>query len=342
MNYLKFDKKEYLTFCAAAECDNRLYISDPNNRGLIEYNLNSKETKIKNIFMAENDRNNYCSAFLYNDEIWFLPVRDNQKIAIYDISNNNIEYMAIPRSEHKCEYLPFWNSYIVGDKVYLTPAYYDCLLSIDLISKEIERIDIGIYSYSGDIHATYKSSCLERNKIYFCPFNNTEVKCYDVSDNTIENIPVQVSSGTYTDIYVKEGMLYLMPQKLTDGILKYNLLDESQQVIRVDDNYEDSTHYECSFIINNCIYGLPYNGNTMYIFDCLDNKIEIRKIDDDSGSLFSYYSAQEISGDRLLVASNNGKTPCLIWGKDNVEIIDVKLPDDFFIKELLMELEERR
>ena len=44
---LEFDNKYYFTFIAAAEYEDKLYISDPNNRGLLEYNLGTKETVIK-------------------------------------------------------------------------------------------------------------------------------------------------------------------------------------------------------------------------------------------------------------------------------------------------------
>ena len=84
---LEFDDKNYFTFYAAAEYNGKLYISDPDNRGLLVYDLDTKEINVKNIFMAENERDNYWSAFSYNGEIWFVPIRDNQKIAIYNIDN---------------------------------------------------------------------------------------------------------------------------------------------------------------------------------------------------------------------------------------------------------------
>ena len=59
MDKLLIDEKGYITFCAAAEYKGKLYVSDRNNRGLLEYNLKTKETVIKNIFMSENYRNNY-------------------------------------------------------------------------------------------------------------------------------------------------------------------------------------------------------------------------------------------------------------------------------------------
>lgn len=63
-----------------------------------------------------------------------------------------------------------------------------------------------------------------KNKIYFCPFNNSLVKSYDVVNGVAEDIPVSVSSGMYTNIIVKDDYIYLMPQKLDNGILKYNLM----------------------------------------------------------------------------------------------------------------------
>ena len=338
---LKFDNKCYFTFIAASEYEDKLYISDPNNRGLIEYNMSTEETVIKNIFMAENERRNYWSAFTYHDEVWFIPLRDNQKIAIYNIPNNNIKYLPIPKSNHKCEYQPFRENYIVEDKVYLIPAYYDCVLCMDLISKKMERIDIGIYSYSGNIHTTYKSSCMNQNKIYFCPFNNSQVKCYDLINKVVEDIPVLVSSGVYTGIYVKDNILYLMPQKLGNGILKYDLINKAQSVINIGDDCYGNTQYECSFGFNNMVYGLPWNGNIMYEYNCINDEIKARKIGNNN-AVYSYYFAQEISKKRFLVTSENKEGPCLIWTDGKVEIINVKLPEDFFIKELLMEIEERQ
>ena len=96
MDKLHIDKKNYVTFCAVAEYNGKLYISDKNNRGLLEYNLKTKETVIKNIFMAENYRNNYWSAFAYKNEIWFIPLRDYQKIAIYNTDNEKITFCHFP------------------------------------------------------------------------------------------------------------------------------------------------------------------------------------------------------------------------------------------------------
>lgn len=69
----------------------------------------------------------------------FVPVRDYEQFAIYKPQNNSIEYMAFPKSEHMCEYMPFVDSYVVENIAYLIPAFYDCILCIDLISRTLEK-----------------------------------------------------------------------------------------------------------------------------------------------------------------------------------------------------------
>ena len=46
MDKLYIDKKNYVTFCAVAEYNGKLYISDRNNRGLLEYNLKTTKDQL--------------------------------------------------------------------------------------------------------------------------------------------------------------------------------------------------------------------------------------------------------------------------------------------------------
>ena len=52
MDKLKIDKKGYVTFYAAAEYNGKLYIADRDNRGLLEYDLTTGETIIKNVLLV--------------------------------------------------------------------------------------------------------------------------------------------------------------------------------------------------------------------------------------------------------------------------------------------------
>ena len=338
MDRIKIDKKAYLSFWAAAEHNGKLYISDPNNRGLLEYDLTTGETVVKNIFMAENNMNNYRFAFEYKGQIWFVPLRNSGEIAIYNV-NNNIEYIAIPKSESKCEYRPFAGSYVIGDKAYLVPAYYDCLLCIDLESRNMRRIDIEINKYAGDAYTIYKSSYLKDNKIYFCPYNNAEVKYFDTATGIVDNIPVVIGEKKYSNVCVWDNELYLLPKEIKNGILKYNIKEKTQEVICLDDN-NVTMQCECSFMRDNIIYGLPYNSNKMYLFDCLNNRLELKDFCTSERTL-SFLFAQALDENRVLILSEDKKTPCMIWEKERIQLVDIKLQEDYFIKELLMELEER-
>ena len=133
-----------------------------------------------------------------------------------------------------------------------------------------------------------------------------------------------------------------MPQKLDNGILKYNLNDKSQETVYINAQYDNTTQYECYFMFDDVIYGLPLDGNIMYLFDCTSGNVDTIKINNNIESIYSYYFAQKINEMRYLIISNNVKNPCLIWEKDEIELIDIKLPKDYFIKELLMEIEKRR
>ena len=68
----------------------------------------------------------------------------------------------------------------------------------------------------------------------------------------------------------------------------------------------------------------------------------IKEINNNFGRIYSYYFAQKINDGSYLIISDSKKNPCLIWKKDEIKVIDIGLPDDYFIKELLMEIEERR
>ena len=75
---LEFDDKNYFTFYAAAEYNGKLYISDPDNRGLLVYDLDTKEINVKNIFPLKSDIFTYLSIHF---TIW-ITAKFDKTIAI--------------------------------------------------------------------------------------------------------------------------------------------------------------------------------------------------------------------------------------------------------------------
>lgn len=342
MDKLRIDKKAYVTFCAAAEYNGKLYIADSNSRGLLEYDLTTKKTIIRNVFMAENYMKNYWSAFTYKNEIWFVPVRDYERFAIYKPQNNSIEYMAFPKSKHVCEYMPFVDVYVIGDMAYLIPAFYDCILCINLQLREWERIDIGVEDYSEWGHSIYKSSCRVDEKIYLCPYNNEEFKYFDISTHKVESISLHMPEKVYANIFEKNGIFYLIPEKISNGITKYIVAEHREEKIYPEDvDMCGETLYECCFMIDKTIYGLPENGNNMFLYDSERGAIETQQFSEENKKL-SFYKARFVNENKRLIVTATGTTPCLIWNKNDYEIIDINLQRDYFIQEILMEIEERK
>ena len=92
--------------------------------------------------------------------------------------------------------------------------------------------------------------------------------------------------------------------------------------------------------MNKTIYGLPKNSNYMYIFNSKKGFIEIKQFSE-KDRMLSFYKARVEDENKCLVVSETESTPCLLWNKDDYEIIDLNLKSDYFIKEILMEIERR-
>lgn len=343
MDKLRIDKNAYVTFCAAAEYNGKLYIADSNNRGLLEYDLTTKETVIKNVFIAENYMNNYWSAFTYKDEIWFVPVRDYEKFAIYNIKNDKITFLSFPDSEQRCDYIPFMDYQMVGENVYLIPAHYDCILKINLQTREIERVSIGVEEYAGDGYPITMASTVIGDKIVMCPYNNKKMMIFDTNtDQIIECIELEYTK-TYSNIGIYNDNVILIPDDLNNGICEVNIRNKSYKYkdILCEDKYK-KLKYPGIIVDDNDIYFFPDNGTAILEYDYLNESMRYKEvyIKDNTREL-KYVKGRKLNQYMNIALSDNSKSPCMLISNDCIEIIELKLPADFFISELLMEMKER-
>lgn len=343
MEELIIDKKGYVGFNAITEYNGELYIADRNNRGLLEYDLKSKETTVKNVFMAENFMNNYWISFVYGEEIWFVPLRDYQKIAIYNVVNNMIEFLAFPKSNHKCPYIPFMDYVIVGEYVYLSPAHYDSELKINLKTREITRIDIGVEEYTGDGYPIINASKMVGNYLVLCPFNNDELILIDVNTDKVERKIKLPKVKAYTNIAIYNDDLYLTPIKIEYGLCKVDM--EKNQTEDKDISIKDEfigLEFEGSIYDNSKVYFFPKNSSVIIIYDFQTNncKYVYTKKDGDLRTV-SFNRSRQLTEKMYVVISENTHSPCILYHEGSIEVLDIKLPEDYFLQELLMELKER-
>lgn len=340
---LVIDKKGYVTFYAAAEYNGKLYISDRDNRGLLEYDLETKETVIKNIFMAENYMNNYGQAFTYKNEIWFIPLRDNGKIAIYNVRNNKLEYLDIPKSENKCDYIPFTDYVIKDDYAFMMPAHYDCLLKINLKERTFFRVDIGVQEYSGDGYPITTASILKDDKIYICPFNNNKFIIYNTKTDDIEKTIELKDKSAYTNLFSYKGKIYLVPLKISKGLtlLDVNNEKEIKKEIKSDSVNID---FEClgSIVDGTQIMFFPNKGEYIVKYNYINENVDYIRFEHENKPKELCFNRMRMVGNgKCIVRADNCKTPCLLCSNGKIEIINIKLPSDYFIKEILMEIEAR-
>lgn len=343
MDKLKIDKKGYVTFYAAAEYNGKLYVADRGNRGLLEYDLTTGETIIKNVFMAENYMNNYWSAFAYKNEIWFVPLRDYQKIAIYNVDDNKIVYLSYPKSEHKCDYVPFMDYQIVGEYVYLIPSYYDCILKINLETKNVTRISIGIEDYTGNGYPIIIAGALMEDKIVMCPYNNKKVMVFDTNiDQVIECIELEYTK-MYSNIGIYNDNVILIPDDLDNDICEVNIRNKSYKykAILCEDKYK-KLKYPGIIVDDNDIYFFPDNGTTILEYDYLNGSMKYKEVYiKDNTRKLKYAKGEKLKQHLHIALSDDSKSPCMLISNGCIEIVELKLPADFFISELFMEMKER-
>lgn len=343
MDKLLIDEKGYITFWAAAEYKGKLYVSDRNNRGLLEYNLKTKETVIKNIFMSENYRNNYWSAFTYKNEIWFIPLRDYQKIAIYNTDNEKITFLSFQKSEHRCDYMPFMDYQMVGEYVYLLPAHYDCVLKINLQTRETSRISIGVEDYAGDGYPITIASVLIEDKIIMCPYNNRNMIIFDTCMDKVDGNIELKNTKMYSNIGIYNGVAYLIPEYLYNDICIVNLKTQiyEYKAILCENRYKE-IKYPCSIVVNNNIYFFPDGNNVILKYDYLSNNMDYKKVIVKDNNLgLKFLKGRKLKDDLYVAIPEDSTTPCMLISNNSIENVELKLPDDFFIKELLMEIKER-
>lgn len=335
MDKLVVEKKAYVTFNAVEENNGKLYMADRENNGLIEYDLNTNIASVKNVFEGSGIKGNYWKAISYEDDIWFLPITSSDKIAIFNTKDNNIDYIDFNIPEYSCEYMPFEDGYVVNEKLYLIPAFYDSILIIDVKTKKINKIDIDIKQYTGTTKRIFSGSCISDEKIYMCPFGHDYLYIYDINLNCYKKKYLKDVNSKYGNILCDNDKIYFLPMYLNYDIIAinrncYSLEKKSLTFI------ENGSSYYCSLLYDNKIYFLPYNGKKMLIYSMENNYERIVELADYE----LYYSRIKKTGkNKYIITSQNRNTPPLLFENGNINILDIKMPEDYFLQELLIAIQ---
>lgn len=338
--------KQGLSFFALAEVDERLYFVDRDSKLLFCYDQKLKTTELKRIMQTLEVKNSYWMAFSYNREVWFIPVRYYERIAIYDTVTNLIEYVEIPEpiEAGRLEYRPFNNYFIYNNKVYLIPGYYDCILEIDLITRVANRIDIGIKKYVGKGCEIFCEGVQCENIIYMCPWSHKHIYAFNMDTLEVKILQEEFMERKYCNIFEKNKKLILVPEKIDTGIVLYNLETGEKEEIHIGVNDEGkAASYRGSIFDRekDKLFLLPYGGKAIIEINIVDWKIKEHFVIVNGRCDEYMWGKQKKVNNNILLPSESSETPMIVYEDGIISQLSIIPSDDYFISGLLMEMAER-
>ena len=230
---MEISKSNYdkVLFRAGVQTNGCLYYSDWNSNGLFKLNIKDNCTQVIATFESDMIERLHEFAFVFNNEIWFIPSDIHEKIAIYNLDKDRIRYLDIPKYKYVCNNRPFMGYYIMHNKVWLFPSSMVAMLEVDLIDETMK------YHYLLNENAEreldkrrfiYSSYYVKKDKAYLCPWGEKYITIFDLSHLSIKKINIEIPQYCYKNIVVKEKEIILFPEKLENGIIAYDIESEKQ------------------------------------------------------------------------------------------------------------------
>ena len=100
--------------------------------------------------------------------------------------------------------------------------------------------------------------------------------------------------------------------------------------------------YPGIIVDDNDIYFFPDNGTAILVYDYLNESMRYNEVCiKDSTRKLKYVKGEKIKQHLHIALSDDSKNPCILISNGSVETIELKLPADFFVRELFMEMKER-
>ena len=324
-----------LKSCAMTEREDYLYCSDFQSNGLFRYNFKDRRIDILGTFDTRFMWNSYWQAVSYGKEIWFIPFKQEERIAVYNIENNSIEYVELPKSTRDCMYRPFNDCYLVGENLYITPMCYDCMLKIKLSTRKVSRIDIGIKEYAGQNSGILYGSCIDNGKIYLCPWSSTKILCFDTHTDIVKTISADIDVKMYAGIIIHNNSALLFPVKLERGILDVDINTGERKVYNIS-NIQDvkDIRYTALARIKGKIYLFPEEANNVAIVDIVDMSLDkLLKIEYNGEKNLGWFSTRHTSYGEIVIPSDIS-TPMLLLNEEGIHQLSLRPEKDYFMKVL--------
>ena len=330
-------------FYAAAQIDDYLYFSNWWSKGLFRANLKSGEVELLDVFESNNSGKLYGLAIPFGEEVWFIPRTYEEKIAIYHVKKETLEYLSLPSPKHLGQYELFKNYYVIDETVWLIPYSYDTVLKIGMADRKVVRLEDGIENIVEEGWPRFVSSYKNGEKIFLCPWGYDKVVVVNTATLEMTELNLDVSKRTFRNVFSVNNKLYLIPFDIEMGLLEYDLLTQKCANIKLEENlsgkyvamYYDEEKHKLVFF--------PYSNREMLFIDIGTWKSETVTIQVSGQELTSnpYWCEVRNMKDHVwVIGEESGFSELIYGGENDIEIFDPHFPKDIFMNEIKLMLDK--
>ncbi len=349
---IKLEKGETY-FNAAARIGDYLYYSAKYTNGLFRADLKTGKSEFITVFDTDREMDIHRFAFSVRNEVWFIPNRLSEKIAIFNVDSLELEYMDIPEPKKKVrDGFLFVNPIIRGELVWLVPGVYGAFLCLDTRNRTAKKIELPLDDFE-------KIPIIQgvefEDKIYLCPWDCNKIFYLDLLKEEVQAIDSELPKCMYRNIVVANYCLYLVPREISNDILIIDLNDysNSRKKIRIGEvnTLIVAVNYDCDR--NQIIFFPNLKEKCIYILHMDTFEVEQIRIeyDIDSGLCEKAFwrDIVKISEDTFFVIPNDipkeipnyKSTPILECHNQEFKTFILEEPEDLVARKLLSMIETK-
>lgn len=267
-----------------SKSENYIYGTDHDTSAIVRYDIQMKNWEyVSMIDVAAGMKKAFHKSVIIDNNVWFIPYMADSLVK-YDIFNKSISVIELNTDSRKLgkKKTYFWGFFYYNDKLYLIPASYSNVLSVELSTGKItESFDLSDVTDQEQIITWLSWEKIEPGEVAFVSMQRNQVLFLDFKENIKKVYDIGNSKYKYNDIRMKDDVIYLIV-KNAPVILEWKYKEDIVSEIKFDENsfgdYGKSIFDDyATCIFNNKLYCLPAKSRAAYSVD-LSSKL-IKRIE---------------------------------------------------------------
>lgn len=298
-------KVEKMKLYGLVEEGERIFFPNLSFNALVE--LDKRTGRIINLhrFLPYSVRKSYLysTACKVNKEIVLVP-NNSSRIAVFNLETQEMTYVDLDRKKAGCDDTCFRCAYAYQNFVYMFPSKARCILKLDVGTREISYIDIGVVLGAGK--AYFRQDYVVVEERIYVPFAElNQVYSMDLRTQKAQIFTLDTEGGFSTICYLG-GRFYLSSWKRFE-VIEWD--GKSAQVRKYCDFPEgiEKKQYTFAFgaVIDQRIIYFPQQCNMILSFHTQSKEIKcLRKVEGWQEQPLITYGGQEIAGGGYFVISD--------------------------------------